>query len=70
MVALSFCERLFYLAFENGVILYGSQTIPLFNGFGQRFENGVILYGSQTCRVNYVQGSKFENGVILYGSQT
>ena len=51
MVALSFCERLFYLAFENDVILYGSQTIDFVKRNENVFENDVILYGSQTSHL-------------------
>ena len=41
-------ERLFYLAFENDVILYGSQTFHKLFNTTTKFENDVILYGSQT----------------------
>ena len=70
MVALSFCERLFYLAFENDVILYGSQTENQTRRNTSRFENDVILYGSQTQYFFCLTVLKFENDVILYGSQT
>ena len=56
--------------FENGVILYGSQTLILIFRLFLRFENGVILYGSQTNFLNAQLAVSFENGVILYGSQT
>ena len=70
MVALSFCERLFYLVFENDVILYGSQTMYMLFPALYRFENDVILYGSQTMGFGRKAIGRFENDVILYGSQT
>ena len=70
MVALSFCERLFYLAFENDVILYGSQTLGGGGLTAKQFENDVILYGSQTESCVRWRHCLFENDVILYGSQT
>ncbi len=34
--------------FENGVVLYGSQTGEAAKVYVIEFENGVVLYGSQT----------------------
>ena len=58
------------LRFENGVILYGSQTDRINAVVKSVFENGVILYGSQTTGNCTIPWGLFENGVILYGSQT
>ena len=70
VVKLSQCTVTTTIQFENGVVLYGSQTKIIKQCNFTVFENGVVLYGSQTYSFTPPLQIMFENGVVLYGSQT